>query len=242
MNQINSLILVNEAISNHFSTRHCVIAYKKQGVWWIGTGSVVKLGGSTFIASCKHVVDAFFASSETRIVFESGLSFSKDDVEYAASQDKPVDQALITMPSGIGDLQHYSLSDFDLIDDFTTCDFSRTNLFVYGYPIELAKRITNGYAFSNFSFLTLPNDPIPSTKETLVLSYPIGTDQIVSKRRKGLPHPHGMSGALVLAIPYFEEDQLWTPYDAKVIAMQRSWNTADRLYASSIRHLCDLLE
>jgi len=229
---------LEETMALHVMRRQCGIAYRKHGTWYVGTGSVVELGGGKYILTCKHVADSFFNSERTQVLFEQGGELSKEDLEYVSYVDDPIDQAALGVPSSF-DIEHsFEESDFDAVSDFSNYDFRGNGLFVYGYPIERVERTEEGFLFPRFGFLTELDE---YSESRLVLSYLKGTDQVVTKSGLDIPDPGGMSGGLILTVPNFESDKIWTPTNARALAMQYAWNTKDCLYASSLQHILDSL-
>src|SRR5690606_26334612 len=97
-----------------------------------------------------------------------------------------------------------------------------------------------GYLFGRFGFLARRDPANGSSGDRIVLSYPIDTDSVITQSGKNAPNPGGMSGGFILTVPRLSKDVVWSPTQARVVAMQYAWNQNNRLFGSSARHLLNL--
>ncbi len=231
-------------------TRHALNLWVKSRSCYvraIGTGNLLRYDGRVFIATCRHVADEFFQMQSGRyIILQKNKRIYDKQLRYAAFTDDETDIGIIEV---IGECElpaAYEFKDFELIDDFSAYSFDNTNLVVCGYPSQLKDERENGVYNMPMSYHTIPYSKKPSDKDFLYCAYPMELENIEtsSGSKIKLPRAPGLSGSFVLKVTRYlgEQEKIWTPNLAKVIAMQIKWDFKNYLKGSNIKHMFTLLD
>ncbi len=233
------------ALNQRVKSRIC---YVVQGV---GTGNLLRYDGRVFIATCKHVADAFFRVQRGYIILQGNTRIYANKLRYADPHktDDETDIAILevidehVLPDAY---KAYEVDDFELIDDFSAYSFDNTNLMVCGYPSQLKDARKNGVYNMPMSYHTIPYSKKASDEDFLYCAYPMELENIKtsSGSKIKLPRAPGLSGSFVLKVTRYlgEQEKIWTPNLAKVIAMQIAWDFKNYLKCSNIKLMFALLD
>ncbi len=224
------------ALTEFASTRICSVGGE-------GTGNLIRHGGNLYVATCKHVADYYFKHKRPYIFNRENSRVISDNIEYAGCTDDRIDIALLKLVTDPG-WQAYELNDLEPIEDFSTHSFDRTNLLIVGLPAGLSYSTDIGRYHRSLSYLTIPDSQAGSS-DFLFAQYSPDRDLLTGDGLSiRLPPANGLSGAFILRVRPFTGDDasLWSPEEAKVVAIQVSWNKKTWIKGSSVTHLFSLLE
>ena len=227
------------ALMEHCKIRSCFINDS--------TGNMVTYNNKKYIITCRHVADDFFSNDCQYVLLRDNNKIFKSDLSYVNKTDEDIDIAVIEILNYDKHIECYKIHDFELIEDFSTPDYSESSFFIFGYPAQL-KYDKNGNEYILWmSYLTLKSEAKSSTQDYLYLKYPRESDKNIlneSKIKTILPKAPGLSGAFIFVIKTFHEtnSELWLPSYAKIVAIQSSWNQRDWLKGCNTKYLLELFK
>jgi hypothetical protein len=212
----------------------------------VGTGNLLKVGNRSFIVTCRHVATDFFRLAFTAAILRDNYRIPKDHLRVAAQTDDKIDIAVIEIDGSYIARGSFTLVDVEPVSDFSTYDFSKSNIILSGYPIDIAQRDDQGLLYRvPMTFMTRPHRSIQQTADYLYCEYPTATEVLEnpSGRELRLPAAGGLSGSFMLEVSEFEGTKydLWQPSVARVLAVQQSWNESSWVKGSNVKHLIALL-
>jgi len=97
--------------------RHTLGEYAKSrmcSMSGIGTGNLVRFEQRLYIATCRHVADAYFHHNRPYIVLRGNTRIHSDQLEYVVRTNKQIDIALIEVKSEHPHLTAYELDNFEI--------------------------------------------------------------------------------------------------------------------------------
>ncbi len=238
MNQQKLNSEIHNALTERIRSRSCEISD--------GTGNIIKYDGKIYIVTCKHIADDFFKANNSYVILRNNDRIYKNQLKYYCHTKDYLDIALISVLDNDLVKVYYELNDFDAIDDFNKYDFSKTNLFICGFPSQISFIKNSRKNILYLSYGTIISDTKPSDENFIYLSYNRESDSNIT--REGLitklPEAPGLSGAFIFKVETFKGEltDIWQPSLAKIIAIQTDWNKKNWLKATNIKYLFGLLK
>ena len=232
-----------------YQARHTLTEYARArtcSLGGVGTGNVLRVHGRAFVVTAKHVADEFYKLKRPRVVFQHNYKILSEHLEYISSTDDNLDIALIAVHDLNPEVVSYEYEDFEFIDDFRTYNFDRVNLHVCGLPEQLQHKTETDLFYSWMSYITTPCPHPPAAKDFLFCHYPM--HGAVRHSHTGgevpLPAARGLSGAFILKEAKYADQStaIWSPTEAKVIAIQIAWDKKTYIKCSNIIHLKPMLD
>ncbi len=210
-----------------------------------GTGNLIRIGNRSFIVTCRHVATDFFKLPFSYIILRDNHRIPKSQLCLIAQTDLNIDIAIIEIKGTYTARGVFTPSDFQLIDDFSSFDFSNTNVILCGLPSDIAQRDEEGNVYHVLmSFMTLPHKTIRQEVDYFYCEYPTVKHVVENQsvRRLKLPPAPGLSGSFILKVSQFDgtKEDFWLPSFAKVFAIQQSWDESSFVKGSNLKYLVSL--
>ena len=205
----------------------------EDGLHQQGTGTVVKLGGRPFIATCHHIVERFLNAPEAAAYFEATSTSMSGNEFYWANSNASTELGLMAFESE-GDSPNVWLTEEHLLPVRDVSDVTGSDFFLYGYPEEMTAWVPGrGIYPAPFGFSTRLVAGRHPESGFLTLAF-AGPNGVVTSSGRDLPSSGGLSGSLIIELSSDSSRQL------QVVAMEFG-NDGPDIYASGIGHLLDLI-
>lgn len=210
----------------------------------IGSGTCVRIGDRVLVATAAHNLQGLEHQDQIQIIpkggsLEAPLRWTRKGIQFS-KDGKKTDVAWIELAPqassspqlkcfGVDDLAHRMAP-----DDQVGCH-------VQGYPsatVEVTQAPRQHISVESDGLLTLsiPKENWTDQSQTeidFVVEYPPHDGSL---DHLDLPPPPGLSGGGIWLAPRFEDERLWSPEQASLLAITRSWRKQQReLYGTRIR-------
>jgi len=210
------------------------------------TGNLLRYKKEFYIITCKHVADVFFDNNDSEVILRNNFRIKKNRLKYVQRTNNDIDIAVLKLMDNKLESGYFSIENFEFIDDFSTHSFKESLFFICGYPENINFVKDDKKYILYMTYLTERSDIKSPTKDFIFIQYNQNSESnrvVKTKLKSKLPNPKGMSGAFLLKLNTFKrkKEELWTPYLAKVIGIQISWNKKNLLKCSNIYYLRKLL-
>lgn len=210
-------------------------AWKSSPYYENGTATCVSIAGRNYLISCAHVVEPFLRCHAKRKVLTGSGTQPAEPSMRLTFLDRHHDVAVLRAPDveGLSPVEE----SYMMRQGIEVSDLSANSLVFLGIPWQLGDHTTSGSRFQPLVFLT---EYLPSSlpRGRIAISYP--TDPGVVTTLASLPHPGGISGSLLFAIPDMRlpQSEIWTLERMKAVAIITHFDSRlQQLEAISLRHL-----
>ena len=210
----------------------------------VGTGSYHNLLGTEVLLSCEHVLKYRAKNRMAHKLRGFDRYILIDGARAGAGWPIDVEVAPIAAWDSV---EHGSealpLSRWDFAHDPDPFEL----MFVHGYASENAQFLVDELRTGGTAYVArqakLPGHEEVDQRFHFAIEY--RRDAAVQAfGRRGLPDPHSMSGSLVWNTKFVEcmrENKSWSPAEAVVTGLLRSWPTEDRIVATRIEYVRSFL-
>ena len=231
--------LAQTAITERIRSRMC-------SVGGIGTGNLVQFQGQRFIVTCRHVADSFFNGNGSYVILRDNQHIQRTDIEYTDRIVQRFDTAVIRILKNKIESQFFERRNFNVIGDFGEYPLEEFNLLFCRFPSDLSQKTEKGIGHTWMSYVTLVSEERQPEEYFLYSSYEMDESVILNLEdiKTKLPRSPGLSGTFIFEVPPHEGEleEIWSPDDVKVIAMEMSWDRQLWVKRVNVKHAVKIIE